>query len=41
VAVIETKGDCVRVTVEKSPDGSRYYLLDTTRDAIRVFKAKG
>lgn len=41
VAVIETRGDCVRVTVEKSPDGSRYYLLDTTRDAIRVFKAKG
>ena len=41
VAVIETKGDCVRVTVETSPDGSRYYLLDTTRDAIRVFKAKG
>ena len=41
VAVIETKGDCVRVTVEKSPDGSRYYLLDTTRDAIRLFKAKG
>lgn len=41
VAVIETKGDCVRVTVEKSPDGSRYYLLDTTRDAIRVFKSKG
>lgn len=40
VAVIETKGDCVRVTVERSPDGSRYYLLDTTRDAIRVFKAK-
>lgn len=40
VAVIETRGDCVRVTVERSPDGSRYYLLDTTRDAIRVFKAK-
>jgi hypothetical protein len=35
------KGDCVRVTVEVSPDGSRYYMLDTTRDAIRVFKAKG
>jgi hypothetical protein len=40
VAVLETKGDCVRVTVERSPDGSRYYLMDTTRDAIRVFKAK-
>lgn len=35
-----SKGDCVRVTVEMSPDGSRYYLLDTTRDAIRVFAAK-
>ena len=34
------KGDCVRVTVEVSPDGSRYYLLDTTRDAIRIFAAK-
>jgi hypothetical protein len=35
-----SKGDCVRVTVEMSPDGQRYYLLDTTRDAIRVFAAK-
>jgi hypothetical protein len=34
------KGDCVRVTVEVSKDGSRYYLLDTTRDAIRIFAAK-
>ena len=33
-------GDCVRVTVEVSPDGQRYYLLDTTRDAIRVFARK-
>lgn len=41
VAVVETKGDCVRVVVDRSPDGSRYYLMDTTRDAIRVFKAKG
>ena len=40
VAVSTAKGDCVRVTVEVSPDGSRYYLLDTTRDAIRVFRAK-
>lgn len=32
-----TKGDCVRVTVEMSPDGKRYYMLDTTKDAIRVF----
>ena len=40
VAVANAKGDCVRVTVEVSPDGKRYYLLDTTRDAIRVFGAK-
>jgi len=36
----DAKGDCVRVTVDMSPDGSQYYLLDTTRDAIRVFAAK-
>lgn len=41
IAAVETKGDCVRVTVEMSPDGTRYYLLDTTRDAIRVFATKG
>ncbi|MDB6038224.1 MAG: hypothetical protein JWM99_2065 [Verrucomicrobiales bacterium] len=41
VALVEnTKGDCVRVTVEMSPDGGSYYMLDTTRDAIRVFAAK-
>lgn len=40
VAAVETKGDCVRVTVEMSADGSRYYLLDTTRNAIRVFGKK-
>jgi len=41
VAVVNgAKGDCVRVTVEASPDGSRYYMLDTTRDAIRIFAAK-
>jgi hypothetical protein len=41
VAVVNnTKGDCVRVTVEMSPDGSRYYMLDTTRDAIRIFGSK-
>ncbi len=34
------KGDCVRVTVEVSSDGKRYYMLDTTKDAIRVFGAK-
>lgn len=40
VALVEdTKGDCVRVTVDMSPDGSKYYMLDTTRDAIRVFSA--
>jgi hypothetical protein len=38
--VQNAKGDCVRVTVEVSPDGQRYYMLDTTRDAIRVFAKK-
>jgi len=42
VAVVpDAKGDCVRVTVEMSRDGSHYYMLDTTRDAIRIFKSKG
>lgn len=41
VAVVKgAKGDCVRVTVEASADGSRYYMLDTTRNAIRIFGAK-
>jgi hypothetical protein len=40
IALLDTRGDCVRVTVERSPDGSRYYMLDTARDAIRVFGAK-
>ena len=40
VAVANAKGDCVRVTVAVSPDESRYYMLDTTRDAIRVFGKK-
>jgi hypothetical protein len=40
IAALDTRGDCVRVTVERSPDGGRYYLLDTTRDAIRVFGAR-
>jgi hypothetical protein len=41
VAVVDgAKGDCVRVTVAASPDGSRYYMLDTTKDTIRVFAAK-
>ena len=35
-----TKGDCVRVTVEMSHDAKRYYMLDTTSDSIRVFEAK-
>jgi hypothetical protein len=35
------KGDCVRVTVEVSPDGKRFYLLDTTKDVIRVYGQKG
>lgn len=39
-SVPNAKGDCVRVTVEVSPDGTRYYMLDTTRDAIRIFGAK-
>jgi sugar lactone lactonase YvrE len=30
----------VRVTVAVSPDGSRYYMLDTARDAIRIFGTK-
>jgi hypothetical protein len=38
VAVVNnSKGDCVRVTVEVSPDGSKFYMLDTARDAIRIF----
>jgi hypothetical protein len=41
VAVVpNTNGECVRVTVAASPDGSRYYMLDTTKDAIRVFSTK-
>jgi hypothetical protein len=41
VAIAEgTKGECVRMTVEMSADGKKYYLLDTTQDAIRVFAAK-
>lgn len=41
VAVVPgTDGECVRVTVAASPDGNKYYMLDTTKDAIRVFAAK-
>jgi hypothetical protein len=38
--VPDSKGDCVRVTVATSPDGRQYYMLDTARDAIRVFGSK-
>lgn len=38
--VPDSRGDCVRMTVEASPDGKRFYLLDTTKDIIRVFGAK-
>jgi len=41
LALLESPGDCVRVTVARSPDGARFYLLDTTRDAIRIFAPKG
>lgn len=40
VAVLNEQSECVRVTVEASSDGSRFYLLDTKRDAIRVFGPK-
>jgi hypothetical protein len=41
VAIVNgSKGDCVRVTVAASPDGKRYYMLDTTIDAIRVFVSR-
>lgn len=35
-----SQGDCVRMTVEVSADGNRFYPLDTTKDTIRVFGAK-
>ena len=41
VAVLNEKAECVRVTVEASPAGNAFYLLDTHRDAIRVFAPKG
>jgi len=41
IAVVNgSKGDCVRVTVERSPDGRWYYMLDTTKGAIHVFAAR-
>lgn len=41
VAVLKSDGNCVRVTVDTSPDGKRFYLLDTAQNAIRVFGTKG
>ncbi len=40
VALPNYKSGCVRVTVEVSPDGKRFYILDTGDDAIHVFAAK-
>lgn len=41
IALVEgSKGECVRMTVAASPDGSKFYLLDTERDSIRVFGSK-
>jgi hypothetical protein len=40
VAVLESDGNCVRVSVDVSADGKRFYLLDTAKDAIRVFGTK-
>jgi sugar lactone lactonase YvrE len=40
VALVDGPSECVRVTVGVSPDGSRFYLLDTKNDAIRVFGPK-
>jgi hypothetical protein len=41
VAIPTFPTSCVRVTVDRSPDGKRWYILDTTEDAIHVFEAKG
>jgi hypothetical protein len=42
VAIVNgAKGDCVRVTVERSPDGRKFYILDTIKGAIHVFAAGG
>ncbi len=40
VAVVDGPSECVRVTVEASADGSRFYMLDTHHDAIRIFGPK-
>jgi hypothetical protein len=41
VAIVDDKAECVRVTVEMTPDASTFYLMDTQHNAIRVFKTKG
>ncbi|MBX3748386.1 MAG: hypothetical protein KF833_24025 [Verrucomicrobiae bacterium] len=41
LAVTGSSGDCVRMTVDVSPDGRQFYLLDTKQRAIRVFARKG
>jgi hypothetical protein len=41
VAVVNNpKVGCDRVPIEASPDERRFYMLDITKDAIRVFAAK-
>jgi hypothetical protein len=40
VAIPTFATSCVRVTIDRSPDGKRWYILDTTRDAIHMFAAK-
>jgi hypothetical protein len=41
IAIPTFETSCVRVTIDRSPDGKRWYILDTTQDAIHVFAAKG
>lgn len=42
LAVVDAMdGDCVKVTVARSADGKRFYMLDTTTGSIRVFGAAG
>ncbi|MGV3754649.1 MAG: hypothetical protein ACO1QS_04655 [Verrucomicrobiota bacterium] len=40
VALVDGPSECVRVTVAVSPDGGRFYMLDTHNDAIRIFGPK-
>ena len=37
VALLKGDGNCVRVSVDVSPDGQQFYLLDTEHNAIRIF----